>query len=65
MPHQFFLSWEHKKGGGGSGRVGGGTGGCKQRIEVIVKNAKKSRGDRSGVGGVGRGLVGRKVGVRE
>ena len=37
--------------GGGRGRVGGGQGGCEQRIEVFVKIQKKQLG----VGGRGEG----------
>ena len=48
-------------------RSGGGHGGCERRIEVIVKKQKKKMGGGGrgrGRGGVERGLVGSKVGVR-
>ena len=54
-----------KKSGGGS--VRGCQGGCERKIEVIVKKQKetKNRGRGwFGAGGVGRVLVGSKVGVR-
>ena len=49
--------------GGGSVRVGGGQGGCEQRIEVFVKIKKKKIGG-VGVGRRGGGEVSGWGGVR-
>ena len=50
--------------GGGGGRVGAGQAACEQRIEVIVKMQKKSRGEGCQVR-PGIGVGAREVGLVE